>query len=74
MLKNGTEIILKLIDTAGQEKYQALAKSYIKNTDAVLFVFSHDNKESFENIKKWSDHFKENIDFIKSFPALFSWE
>ena len=71
-LKNGTRIRLKLIDTAGQEQYQALVKNYIKNADAVLFVFSHDNKESFDNIKKWLDNFKENnfnIDFNKTFPA-----
>ena len=71
-LKNGTKIKLKLIDTAGQENYQALAATYIKNTDAVLFVFSHDNQESFNNIKKWLDNFKENnhtIDFSKTLPA-----
>ena len=50
-LKNGTKIRLKLIDIAGQEKYQALAKTYMKNADAVLFVFSHDKKESLDNIK-----------------------
>ena len=38
-LKNGKSINIKLIDTAGQEKYKALAKSYFKNVDAVLFVF-----------------------------------
>jgi len=72
ILKNGTEICLNLIDTAGQEKYQALAKTYIKNSDAVLFVFSYDNEESFNNIKKWLDNFRENnnnFDSNKSFPA-----
>ena len=71
-LKNGTKIRLKLIDTAGQEKYQALAKTYIKNAEGVLFVFSHDKKESLDNIKKWLDNFKKNnfnFDFNKTFPA-----
>ena len=71
-LKNGTKIKLKLIDTAGQENYQALAATYIKNAEGVCFVFAHDNRPSFENIKKWLDHFKDNnhsIDFNKDFPA-----
>ena len=71
-LKNGTKIRLKLIDTAGQERYQSLAKTYMKNADAVLFVFSHDKKESLDNIKKWLDNFKQNnhkIDFNETIPA-----
>ena len=72
ILKNGKKIKLKLIDTAGQENYQALASTYIKNADCVLFVFALDNQESFHNIKKWLDNFKENnkaIDFNKTIPA-----
>ena len=71
-LKNGTRIRLKLIDTAGQENFQSLAKTYIKNSDAVFFVFAHDNRESFDNINKWLTQFKdynESINFSKSFPA-----
>ena len=71
-LKNGTKIRLKLIDTAGQENYQALATTYIKNADGVFFVFAHDNRVSFENIKRWLDNFRDNnhsIDFNKDFPA-----
>ena len=71
-LKNGTKIRLKLVDTAGQENYQALAGTYIKNADAVFFVFSHDNKESFNNIKKWLKNFKDDnhtVDYNKNFPA-----
>ena len=71
-LKNGTKIRLNLVDTAGQENFQALSTTYIKNADAVFFVFAHNNKESFKNIKKWLDNFKENnhtIDFSKNLPA-----
>ena len=47
------KIGLKVIDTCGQEKYRSLSKSYFKNVDAVLFVFSLIDKESFDNIKYW---------------------
>ena len=60
ILKNGTKIRLKLIDTMGQEQYKSIATSYIKNADGVFFVFVHNNKESFDNIIKWLDDFKNN--------------
>jgi len=59
-LKDGNTIKLKLIDTAGQEKYRALAKSYFKNIDAVLFIFALDNQESFDNIKNWINLYNDN--------------
>ena len=57
---NKDKIILKLVDTAGQEKYRALTKSYFKNVDVVLFVFSMDDKDTFDTIKDWMELFKNN--------------
>jgi small GTP-binding protein len=57
---NRGKIILKLVDTAGQEKYRALTKSYFKNVDVVLFVFNLNAKETFDTIKDWMDLFKNN--------------
>ena len=59
-VKNGDTINLKVIDTAGQEKYKSLAKSYFKNVDAVLFVFALNKKETFDDIKNWIKLFDEN--------------
>ena len=73
VLKDGTKVTLQLIDTAGQENYYALSATYIRNADGALFVFSHESRESFNNIKKWLTSFKENnkdIDFDKEFPAF----
>ena len=59
-LKNGKVVQIKLIDTAGQEKYKSLSKSYFKNADGVLFVFAINNLTSFENIREWINLFNEN--------------
>ena len=67
-LKNGKNIKLKLIDTAGQEKYKALSKSYFKNVDAVLFIFSINSEESFNDIKSWINLFNENSNGKASIP------
>ena len=61
VLKDGTKIKLKLIDTAGQEKYRAMAKSYYKNAQGILFVFAYDNKKSFDHMEKWLESYKDNV-------------
>ena len=52
-LENGKKVKLKLFDTAGQEKFRAFSKAYFRNTDCILFVYSVDNYQSFENITDW---------------------
>jgi len=59
-LKNKEKVSLKLVDTGGQEKYKAITKSYYKNADGVLFVFSHNDKDSFDHIIEWIKLFDEN--------------
>jgi len=59
-IDNGEEIKLKIIDTSGQEKYQALSKGYFKNADGILFVFSMNDKRTLQKLEKWIDCFDEN--------------
>ena len=54
------ELVLKLIDTGGQEKYRAIAASYFRRADVILFVFDLNNCGSFESIQYWLDFFEEN--------------
>ena len=42
-------------DTAGQEQYLSITKSYFRNIDAVVLVYSVNNRESFEKIKIIND-------------------
>ena len=59
-LKNGQTVKLKLVDTAGQEKFKSVTKSYYKNTDGVLFVFDYSYEVTFEHISDWIKSFEEN--------------
>ena len=56
-LKNGKTIKLKLIDTAGQEKYKALTKSYYKNADGVFFCFCPWRYKKFSKYKNMDKQF-----------------
>jgi len=60
IFKKKKKIKLKFIESAGQEKYRSLPKSYFKNVDVVLFVFSMDDKDTFDRIKDWMELFKSN--------------
>ena len=60
ILKNNKEITLQLVDTAGQERYKSIGKSYFQNTDGVLFVFALNKMQSFENIPNWMKIFDES--------------
>jgi small GTP-binding protein len=68
ILKNKTEVKLKIMDTAGQEKYNSLTKTYYKNADGVLFVFDINNKKSFDSLQKWMELFNENNNGKKIIP------
>jgi len=49
----GEEITFLLWDTAGQEEYDALTRTYYKGAGAVVFAFSTTDRASFDDIKKW---------------------
>ena len=49
-------------DTAGQEKYRALAKVYYKNAGVAILVYDITRKETFVEIKNyWYNEIKKNI-------------
>ena len=60
ILKDGTKVTLKLIDTAGQEKYKSLSKSYFKYANGVLFIFSLNDISTFYNLRERIKDFEEN--------------
>ena len=55
IIKNKTRINLQIWDTAGQEKYRSLSKSFIKDADGIFFVYDITKKDSFDHIKMWLD-------------------
>ena len=67
-LKNDKMILLKLFDTAGQEKFRSLSKSYFRNADGVLFVYSVNDIKSFENIRDWIQKFISDHNGKKDIP------
>jgi small GTP-binding protein len=56
--KKNKDYLLAIWDTAGQEKYRALTKIFIKDSKIVIFVYSIDNRKSFEEIDYWVETVK----------------
>ena len=52
-LSDGTYVNCYIYDTAGQERYESLSRSYFKRADAVLLVYDISDKKSFEKIKDY---------------------
>lgn len=54
-VKDGKKYSIKFWDTTGQERFAVLAKQYLRKAQGVLFVYSIDDKDSYEAIRKWVD-------------------
>ena len=51
--KFGTNINLKIWDTAGQEKFNTIQNQFYKNINGILLIFDVTNNSSFDNLYKW---------------------
>ena len=50
-----------LVDTAGQEKFRSITKTYFKQADGILLLYDITNRESFEQIKLWLESLDEAL-------------
>lgn len=53
MLIKNNKVRVQIWDTAGQEKYKSLAKSYYKVANGVIIVFDVTDRNSFNSAKDW---------------------
>ena len=63
-------IKVNLWDTAGQEKYQCIIRSYFREICGVILMFDVSNEKSFNNLKKWLDLIVEEKKCIHNHPIL----
>lgn len=51
---------VKIWDTAGQEKFSVMAKSYYQRAHGIIITCAINNRNSFNNLKNWLHSIKEN--------------
>ena len=64
---------IKLFDSAGQDRFRALTKSYINGSDGIILVYDITKRESFDDVTEWIKSIEEEygkIDEIKSYVFL----
>ena len=54
----GKHIKLQIWDTAGQETFKSITRSYYRGSIGVVLVYDITNRDSFNNIVKWLDETK----------------
>ena len=53
--------ILKIYDSAGQERYKSIALSYIKQVDGILLIYDISKEESFKCLYMWMKQIEERV-------------
>lgn len=59
---NDYTVQLEMWDTAGQEKYHSIAKTYFRNAKACVLVFDISEQKSFDELTLWLDMFRQLAD------------
>lgn len=57
---DGLPVKLQIWDTAGQEQFKSITRSYYRAVAGALLVYDVTNSESFADVKKWLDEAKQN--------------
>ena len=52
-MENGSEVKVKIIDTAGQERYRNIAKNPIKKANCIIVIYDITDKSSFAVADSW---------------------
>jgi Ras-related protein Rab-2A len=59
---DGRPVKLQIWDTAGQESFRAITRSYYRNTAGVLLVYDITRRETFQYLESWLEECVENSD------------
>lgn len=59
---NGKSIKLQIWDTAGQESFRAITRSFYRNANAVILMYDITRSETFENLDDWHHEITLNSD------------
>jgi len=58
---DGRLVKLQIWDTAGQESFRSITRSFYRKADGVLLMYDVTNAQSFENCASWVREIQENV-------------
>ena len=59
---NNSLIKLQIWDTAGQEKFRTITKSYYKDANGIILTYDISNSDSLKNIQNWMKLIEQNAE------------
>ena len=57
-LENDRLVKLQIWDTAGQDRFHSITKTYYKGANGIVLIYSVIDKKTFENVKNWLNNIK----------------
>jgi Ras-related protein Rab-39B len=60
-VKPGLRVKLQLWDTAGQEKFKSITRSYYRNSVGVIVVYDITNRKTFDHVTEWLTEAEANV-------------
>ena len=69
-LPNSEEVIVKITDTVGQERFGSLSSNYLKKANGIILAYDITNRESFEALNNWADDIKEKYKSEEARPMI----
>ena len=67
---NNEKVLVKIFDTAGQERFQSITANYLRNAEGVILVYDLTSTKSFENLKFWNESIKNNLGNDEPIPII----
>ena len=67
---NNEKVLVKIFDTAGQERFKSITANYLRNAEGVILVYDLTSTESFENLKFWIESIKNNLGNDEPIPII----
>ena len=58
--KDGTNVKVQIWDTAGQESFRSITRSYYRGSICALLVYDITRRSTFDNLAKWLNDMREN--------------
>ena len=59
-------ILISLTDTAGQERFKAITRSYYKGSDAAILIYDITDKKTFNHVKEWIESIQNSLGNINN--------
>ena len=58
----GKIIKLQIWDTAGEERFRTITKTYCKGSHGIILMYDVTDKNSFKNVRNWIKYIEANVD------------